>query len=249
MKNEKGFSMVELTMAAAISVMLAGVAVATVSSASSSVSEKANDAAAIENCTIIEALIAGENGTGFCDSEWIIPFESPKILTSLYGFRTAPCDGICSTDHKGVDFAAPVGTPVLAAAAGVVVKSENTELCDFDIVVEHKEGEFRTRYLHLSQNAKVGIGDSVIQGQVLGYIGEPSSNACSTGPHLHFELQKKSLNFIFFAFYEAVNPIYGFWLNGVDLTQGGIITSDDKNHKDRVSEHCADIPQLYMCSA
>lgn len=248
-RNEYGFSMIELAMAAAISVMLAGIAVATVTNAASSVSEKANDAAAIENCTIIEALIAGENGTGFCDSEWILPFESPKEITSLFGLRTAPCDGVCSTDHKGVDFGAPVGTPVLAAAAGVVVKAENTELCDFDIVIEHGAGEYRTRYLHLSQDAQVSVGDTVLQGQVLGYVAEPSSSSCSTGPHLHFELQQRIVDLVLFSVYESVNPIYSFWLNGIDLTSGGIISSSDINHNDRISENCTAIPELYMCTA
>jgi murein DD-endopeptidase MepM/ murein hydrolase activator NlpD len=86
--------------------------------------------------------------------------------------------------HRGVDYAAPTGTPVRAAGAGRVqyrgVKG------GFGNVVElQHSGQVVTRYGHLSRFAKgVGNGSKVEQGQVIGYVG---MTGLATGPHLHFE--------------------------------------------------------------
>jgi murein DD-endopeptidase MepM/ murein hydrolase activator NlpD len=86
--------------------------------------------------------------------------------------------------HRGVDYAAPTGTPVHAAGAGRVqfrgVKG------GFGNVVEIAHaGQVVTRYGHLSRFAKgVGNGTKVEQGQLIGYVG---STGLATGPHLHFE--------------------------------------------------------------
>jgi murein DD-endopeptidase MepM/ murein hydrolase activator NlpD len=93
--------------------------------------------------------------------------------------------------HRGVDYAAPTGTPVLAAGAGRVqfrgVKG------GFGNVVEVAHaGAVVTRYGHLSRFAKgVGNGTRVEQGQVIGYVG---STGLATGPHLHFEFMERGVH-------------------------------------------------------
>jgi murein DD-endopeptidase MepM/ murein hydrolase activator NlpD len=189
---------------------------------------------------------------GFCGGDWVFPFETPKIVTSLYGIRTAPCDGVCSTDHKGVDFGAPAGEPVLAASSGRVIEARMTDVCDFDILIEHDGGDYRTRYVHLQEKAEVEVGDLVDTGQVIGYIANPSSSSCSTGPHLHFEFHQKSklVNLFGITIYvfETMNPVTDLWSQGLDLTQGGIVRSSDRNHLDRLKEVCTEAPALFMCS-
>lgn len=210
----------------------------------------------IENEIIKEEALFGfgksRKSGGFCGGDWIFPFETPKIITSLYGLRTAPCDGVCSTQHKGVDLGAPVGEPVLAASSGKVIEARMTDVCDFDILIEHDGGEYRTRYVHLQEKAEVEVGDLVYTGQVIGYIANPSSSSCSTGPHLHFEVHKKEriISFAGISLYlfVVVNPVIELWTQGLDITQGGIISSSDKNHRDRVKEVCEEVPALFMCS-
>ena len=89
--------------------------------------------------------------------------------------------------HHGTDFAAPMGTPVLAVADGVVLARGWLGEYGYRIVVRHPDGR-ETLYGHLSRYG-LGIrpGGAVRQGRVLGYVGR-SGNA--TGPHLHFELRK-----------------------------------------------------------
>jgi murein DD-endopeptidase MepM/ murein hydrolase activator NlpD len=87
--------------------------------------------------------------------------------------------------HEGLDFVAPLGTPVLATAAGSVTRSAFDSTYGNVIEVSHIEG-FTTRYAHLSQrNAQVG--QRVTRGQALGLLG---STGRSTGPHLHYEVMR-----------------------------------------------------------
>jgi murein DD-endopeptidase MepM/ murein hydrolase activator NlpD len=210
----------------------------------------------IENETTKEEALSGfgqaRKSGGFCGGDWVFPFETPKIVTSLYGLRTAPCDGVCSTQHRGVDFGAPVGEPVLAASSGRVIEARMTDVCDFDILIEHDGGEYRTRYVHLQEKSEVEVGDLVYTGQVIGYIANPSSPSCSTGPHLHFEVHKKEriLGFLGISIdiFIVVNPVIELWTQGLDITLGGIVRSSDKNHLDRVKEVCGQVPALFMCS-
>ena len=87
--------------------------------------------------------------------------------------------------HTGVDFADPFGTPVQAAADGIVVAAATGRIGYGNyIIVAHGHG-VETLYGHLDALA-VAVGDSVIQGQVIGFEG---STGFSTGPHLHFEVR------------------------------------------------------------
>ncbi len=86
--------------------------------------------------------------------------------------------------HKGVDYAAPTGTPVMAAGAGVVYFKGRKGGYGRAIIVKHGN-RYKTLYGHLSRYAK-GIynGKRVQQGQTIGYVG---SSGMATGPHLHYE--------------------------------------------------------------
>jgi murein DD-endopeptidase MepM/ murein hydrolase activator NlpD len=90
------------------------------------------------------------------------------------------------TAHKGVDYAAPIGTPVRATATGRVLALGTDGGYGKRIVIKHG-GAYSTLYAHLSryQNS-LRVGSYVEQGQVIGYVG---STGLSTGPHLHYEFQ------------------------------------------------------------
>lgn len=105
-------------------------------------------------------------------------------LSSGFGTRKHPVLGY-SKMHKGVDFAAPKGTPVMAAGDGVVEKIGPFSSYGNYIRLRHNS-EISTAYAHLSRFA-AGLrpGKSVRQGQVIGYIGMTGR---TTGPHLHYEL-------------------------------------------------------------
>ncbi|MFZ9282917.1 MAG: M23 family metallopeptidase [Prochlorococcaceae cyanobacterium] len=86
--------------------------------------------------------------------------------------------------HTGVDFAAPTGTPVLAAMAGRVVLAEAISGYGLTVMLEHPNG-VHTLYAHLEQ-IEVSLGSQVAEGEPLGTVGMTGT---ATGPHLHFELR------------------------------------------------------------
>jgi murein DD-endopeptidase MepM/ murein hydrolase activator NlpD len=110
------------------------------------------------------------------------PLESAR-LSSDFGLRTHPVLG-GRRDHKGIDLAAPTGTPVYASADGVIGKAEWFSSYGNYIQIEHG-GEMETRYAHLSGYA-VAAGEQVRKGQLIGFVG---STGRSTGPHLHYEVR------------------------------------------------------------
>ncbi len=86
--------------------------------------------------------------------------------------------------HRGTDYAAPTGTPVLATSDGKVTLAARSGSFGKLVVIKH-EGDFETKYAHLSEYANgVRKGKSVRQGDVIGYVGRTGS---ATGPHLHYE--------------------------------------------------------------
>jgi len=89
--------------------------------------------------------------------------------------------------HLGIDYAAPVGTPVWASASGRVVECEMKRGSGNTVVIAHANG-LTTRYYHLSRFARgVRAGQSVHQKDVIGFVG---TTGLSTGPHLHFSVTK-----------------------------------------------------------
>ncbi|MCR4282604.1 MAG: M23 family metallopeptidase, partial [Bauldia sp.] len=107
------------------------------------------------------------------------------LLRSGFGSRIHPVLGYRRM-HAGVDYAAPKGTPILAAGNGVVEKAGPSSGYGNLTLVRHTNG-YETAYGHQSAFAK-GIvpGARVRQGQIIGYVG---STGLSTGPHLHFEIR------------------------------------------------------------
>ena len=107
-------------------------------------------------------------------------------MSSGFGMRRHPVLGY-NKMHRGVDFAAPSGTPIYAAGDGVVQKA--SWFSSYGKYVRIKHGSnYSTAYAHLSRFAKgIRPGSKVSQGQVIGYVG---STGRSTGPHLHFEVLK-----------------------------------------------------------
>lgn len=114
-------------------------------------------------------------------SGFLWPIASSHRVTSPFGWRTHPITGRQHL-HGGIDIAAPNGTPILAAKAGVVVISLYGSSYGNYVVLSHPDGT-RTLYAHMSQRS-VSAGDTVSQGQTVGQVGSTGS---STGNHLHFE--------------------------------------------------------------
>ena len=111
------------------------------------------------------------------------PINGAK-LSSRYGFRIHPILGY-NQMHQGTDFAAPIGTPVMASGAGTVEYSGWKGGYGKFISIRHS-AVYQTNYAHLQDYAKgMRRGTKVQQGQVIGYLGSTGS---STGPHLHYEV-------------------------------------------------------------
>lgn len=105
-------------------------------------------------------------------------------VTSGWGYRRRPTGG-ARRYHRGVDIAAPYGTPIRAAAAGRVTKVSRSWAKGLNIEIEHNGG-YTTAYFHLHKSA-VKTGEYVAQGELIAYEGNSGN---STGPHLHFEIHK-----------------------------------------------------------
>ena len=103
-------------------------------------------------------------------------------LSSQFGRRKAPTKG-ASTYHKGVDWATPVGTKVVAFSAGTVARAGWGSGYGYVVYINHADGR-QTRYGHLSK-VLVRVGDQVSQGQKIALSGNTGR---STGAHLHFEI-------------------------------------------------------------
>jgi len=106
------------------------------------------------------------------------------VFKSGFGARSAPKPG-ASTDHKGIDFAVPIGTSVVASLPGVVTSTGYTSIRGNYIALDHGGG-ITSIYQHL-QSYGVSKGQSVAQGQKIALSG---NSGLSTGPHLHWEMAK-----------------------------------------------------------
>lgn len=114
-----------------------------------------------------------------------LPIAGNFAITSSFGFRLDPLTQLPSL-HEGIDLVAPVGTPILATAAGEVTKAEYAHAYGHWVEVRHADG-FSTRYAHL-QTILVHVGDRVTPQTSLGTLG---NSGRSTGPHLHYEVHYK----------------------------------------------------------
>ncbi len=105
-------------------------------------------------------------------------------LSSSFGMRKHPIDGY-NKMHKGTDFAAPLGTPIMASGDGVIKKAAWCGGGGNCVVIKHNS-TYQTVYAHMSKFARgIKRGVRVKQGQTIGYVG---STGKSTGPHLHYEV-------------------------------------------------------------
>ncbi|MDR1890548.1 MAG: M23 family metallopeptidase [Zoogloeaceae bacterium] len=116
-----------------------------------------------------------------------LPIAGGVRLGSPFGRRNDPF-GRGLAVHEGLDFVAPYGAPILAAAGGVVVNAAFHPEFGNMVEVNHG-GELITRYAHMSA-LNVAVGDTVRRGQQVGALG---STGRSTGPHLHFEVRQNGL--------------------------------------------------------
>lgn len=120
-------------------------------------------------------------------AEMVVPIRGAR-LSSTFGSRAHPIRK-ARDSHNGMDFAAPTGTPVLAAAGGVVaVAAYDKRGYGRYLIVEHGNG-MATVYAHMSRYAKgIRKGARVKAGEPIGAVG---STGLSTGPHLHFEVRRR----------------------------------------------------------
>ncbi|GIM92758.1 M23 family metallopeptidase [Paractinoplanes toevensis] len=139
-----------------------------------------------------QATVAAGGGTA-----WRNPNPTARV-TSCFGPRWG-------RQHEGVDMAAPAGSPIVAAGAGVVVRAGVAQGYGNAVLIDHGDG-WLTHYGHLSLITVVA-GQRVAAGQ---QIGNEGSTGHSTGPHLHFEVHQ--------GFYQnPVEPTAWMRLHGVDI--------------------------------
>lgn len=119
------------------------------------------------------------------------PVSNITTQVSTSGYFVRPISGGKKTQgihgYNGVDIAAPVGTPIVASADGVVIISHSSGYnggYGLYVVVKHNNGT-QTLYAHMSR-VNVGVGATVSQGEVIGAVGNTGR---STGPHIHFEIR------------------------------------------------------------
>ena len=119
------------------------------------------------------------------------PIDGAK-LSSNFGMRKHPISGY-NKMHKGIDFAAPIGTPIYAGGNGIIEYAGRNGGYGKYIRIRHNN-EYKTAYAHLSSfNKRISVGVRVTQGQIIGFVGNTGK---STGPHLHYEIifQNKQIN-------------------------------------------------------
>ena len=150
------------------------------------------------------------------------PIDGARISSS-FGMRKHPISGF-NKMHKGVDFAAPIGTPVYAGGNGVIEMVGVNGGYGKYIRIRHNN-EYKTAYAHLNSYRKgISKGVRVNQGEVIGYVG---STGRSTGPHLHYEIIYQN---------KKVNPLK------LKLPSGKILKGDElarfeKNYKMILANH------------
>ena len=126
-----------------------------------------------------------------------VDFHDLRRIGSLFGYRTDPFYKVIKF-HEGIDFTAPIGTPIYATGDGVVELAEsNSGGYGNEIMINHGF-TYETRYAHLSK-IKVKVGQHVKRGEIIGLMGNTGK---STAPHCHYEVHKAGV---------PMNPIYFFF--------------------------------------
>lgn len=126
-----------------------------------------------------------------------VDISDMRRIGSFFGYRTDPFYKVTKM-HQGIDFTAPIGTPVYSTGDGVVTEAEYNKGGYGNVIkVSHGYG-YDTYYAHLSR-IKARRGQKVKRGEVIGYVGNTGK---STAPHLHYEVHLRGT---------PVNPIYYFF--------------------------------------
>lgn len=128
-----------------------------------------------------------EQGRSVKKSLMRTPIDGAR-LTSGFGKRKHPVLGYTKM-HRGVDFGARRGTPIMAAGNGVIERASRYGSFGNYVLIRHNN-EYETAYAHMKKFAKgIHKGSHVKQGQIIGYVG---TTGRSTGPHLHYEVHKNN---------------------------------------------------------
>ncbi|MDA7476458.1 peptidoglycan DD-metalloendopeptidase family protein [Candidatus Pelagibacter ubique] len=124
-----------------------------------------------------------ENGKSVEKALMKTPINGAR-LSSAFGMRKHPIDGF-NKMHRGTDFAAPMGTPIMASGSGLIIRARWCGGGGNCIKIKHNS-TYETIYAHMKNFARgIKEGIRVKQGQIIGYVG---STGKSTGPHLHYEV-------------------------------------------------------------
>ena len=124
------------------------------------------------------------SGSGVCAEGFIWPLPSAGRVTTEFG-ADQWVNGVFSSGHKGLDIAIAGGTPIYAAHNGTVVATTGHWSYGNVVMIDNGDG-ISTLYAHMQSAAIVSVGQTVTQGQVIGYVG---STGNSSGNHLHFEVR------------------------------------------------------------
>jgi murein DD-endopeptidase MepM/ murein hydrolase activator NlpD len=151
-----------------------------------------------------------EDGNSLIKQFLRAPLTYNRITSGFSYSRFHPTLGV-NTPHRAIDYAAPMGTPVLSVGDGTVVFAGWGGGYGNFVKIRHNS-TYQTHYAHLSRyGAGISVGAQVEQGQIIGYVG---STGYSTGPHLHYEIQKNGT---------LVNPLE------VELPPGDPVPSELKD--------------------
>lgn len=124
------------------------------------------------------------SGSGVCAEGFIWPLPGAGRVTTEFG-ADQWVNGVFSSGHKGLDIAIAGGTPIYAAHNGTVVATTGHWTYGNVVMIDNGDG-ISTLYAHMQSAAIVSVGQTVTQGQVIGYVG---STGNSSGNHLHFEVR------------------------------------------------------------
>lgn len=139
-------------------------------------------AAAAANKTSNSNNSSASSSGGASSGGFAFPLAYSTGVTCAYGPRVHPINGNKSF-HYGVDLAAGMNTEIYATKSGTVTGATYGEANGYYVTINHGDG-YSSIYAHMT-NYVVSVGDSVKQGQLIGYVG---TTGWSTGPHLHFEI-------------------------------------------------------------
>lgn len=150
-----------------------------------------------------------ENGNALQKQFLKAPLQYKYISSGFTYARVNPITNKV-TPHRGIDYAAPAGTPAVSVGDGTVTQAGWNGGYGISVTVRHND-TYRTIYGHFSRLAKgIRVGAKISQGQVVGYVG---STGLSTGPHLHYEMHK---------FGSQVNPFK------VEVPPGDPVAEEDR---------------------